>query len=50
MSNKALLVITHGNFGIELVKSVEMIMGEQEDVNALGRQSWRKRGGPEGIC
>lgn len=36
MSNKALLVITHGNFGIELVKSVEMIMGEQEDVNALG--------------
>jgi len=36
MSNKALLVITHGNFGIELVKSVEMIIGEQEDVNALG--------------
>jgi PTS system mannose-specific IIA component len=36
MSNKALLVITHGNFGIELVKSVEMIMGEQEDVSALG--------------
>ena len=36
MSNKTLLVITHGNFGIELVKSVEMIMGEQEDVNALG--------------
>ncbi|ETA80797.1 PTS sugar transporter subunit IIA [Youngiibacter fragilis] len=36
MSNRALLVITHGNFGIELVKSVEMIMGEQEDVSALG--------------
>ena len=35
MSNKALLVITHGNFGIELVKSVEMIMGEQEDVSCL---------------
>lgn len=35
MANRALLVITHGEFGIELVKSAEMIMGPQEDVNAL---------------
>lgn len=30
------MIITHGNFGIELLKSVEMIMGEQEDSFALG--------------
>lgn len=30
------LIITHGIFGIELKKSAEMIMGEQEDVQALG--------------
>ena len=30
------LIITHGRFGIELKKSVEMIMGEQERVEALG--------------
>lgn len=36
MKKKAALIITHGLFGIELLKSVEMIMGEQEDVNALG--------------
>ncbi len=36
MNKKAALIITHGLFGIELVKSVEMIMGEQEDVKALG--------------
>lgn len=36
MKKKAALIITHGHFGIELVKSVEMIMGEQENVNALG--------------
>ena len=36
MKKKAVLVITHGNFGIELLKSVEMIMGEQEDSAALG--------------
>lgn len=36
MKKKAVLVITHGNFGIELLKSVEMIMGEQEDAVALG--------------
>ena len=28
MKKKAVLVITHGKFGIELLKSVEMIMGE----------------------
>lgn len=36
MEKKAVLVVTHGNFGIELLKSVEMIMGEQEDAQALG--------------
>ena len=30
------LIITHGLFGIELKKSAEMIMGEQENVDALG--------------
>lgn len=38
MNRKAVLVITHGKFGIELLKSVEMIMGEQEDAKALGLQ------------
>lgn len=36
MNKKAALIITHGSFGKELLKSVEMIMGEQEDANALG--------------
>lgn len=36
MKKKAALIITHGIFGIQLLKSVEMIMGEQEDVKALG--------------
>lgn len=36
MSKKAALIITHGKFGIELLKSTEMIMGEQEDAKALG--------------
>lgn len=36
MKKKAVLIITHGKFGIELLKSVEMIMGEQEDASALG--------------
>lgn len=36
MANRAILIITHGEFGVELVKSIEMIMGEQENVNALG--------------
>lgn len=35
MANRALLIITHGEFGIEIVKSAEMIMGPQEDVSAL---------------
>lgn len=36
MKEKAALVITHGKFGIELVKSLEMIMGEQENILTLG--------------
>lgn len=36
MKKKAGLIITHGLFGKELLNSVEMIMGEQEDVKALG--------------
>jgi PTS system mannose-specific IIA component len=36
MKKKAALIITHGDFGKELLKSVEMIMGEQENLNALG--------------
>jgi PTS system mannose-specific IIA component len=36
MKTKAALIITHGNFGKELLKSVEMIMGEQENAAALG--------------
>jgi PTS system mannose-specific IIA component len=36
MKKKAVLIVTHGNFGKELLKSVEMIMGEQEDAAALG--------------
>jgi len=35
MAERAVLVITHGEFGIELVKSAEMIMGPQENVDAL---------------
>lgn len=35
MTERAILVITHGEFGIELVKSAEMIMGPLENVNAL---------------
>lgn len=35
MTQRAILVITHGEFGIELVKSAEMIMGPQENVDAL---------------
>jgi PTS system mannose-specific IIA component len=35
MAERAVLVITHGEFGIELVKSAEMIMGPQENVEAL---------------
>ena len=36
MKQKFLLIITHGLFGVELLKSVEMIMGEQDEVKALG--------------
>lgn len=36
MKTKSVLIITHGNFGKELLKSVEMIMGEQENAAALG--------------
>lgn len=35
MTERAILVITHGEFGIELVKSAEMIMGPLENVKAL---------------
>lgn len=35
MANRAIIVITHGEFGIELIKSAEMIMGPQEDVKDL---------------
>lgn len=33
--NKELLLISHGNFCIELKKSVEMIMGPQESIKAV---------------
>lgn len=36
MKEKAVLIITHGNFGKELLKSAELIMGDQKDVVALG--------------
>ncbi|HBN28456.1 MAG TPA: PTS mannose transporter subunit IIAB [Clostridiaceae bacterium] len=36
MNKKAALIITHGFSGKELLKSVEMIMGEQKNVKALG--------------
>ena len=35
MREKFILIITHGRFGIELLRSVEMIIGEQENVVAL---------------
>lgn len=35
MSSKNILVLTHGKFGEELVKSAEMIVGSLENVNAL---------------
>ena len=31
-----ILVVTHGNFGNELIKSAEMIAGKQENIEALG--------------
>ncbi|MCH5464786.1 PTS sugar transporter subunit IIA [Levilactobacillus tujiorum] len=33
---RAFLVITHGDMGIETVKSMELLMGPQENVKALG--------------
>ncbi|ADL08630.1 PTS sugar transporter subunit IIA [Thermosediminibacter oceani] len=36
MKEKAVLIITHGNFSRELLKSAELIMGEQKDVVTLG--------------
>jgi PTS system mannose-specific IIA component len=36
MADVAIVIVTHGNFGKELLKSVEMIMGEQKDVVAFG--------------
>lgn len=36
MKERRVLVITHGHFGEELVKSVEMIMGKQDYVTAMG--------------
>ncbi|MDF1509353.1 PTS sugar transporter subunit IIA [Robertmurraya sp. DFI.2.37] len=35
MAKRAILVITHGEFGKELIKSAEMIMGPQENLCAL---------------
>ena len=31
-----ILVVTHGNFGNELIKSAEMIAGKQENIESLG--------------
>lgn len=36
MKERRVLVITHGHFGEELVKSVEMIMGMQDYITAMG--------------
>ena len=32
----SILIITHGGFGQEIIKSMEMIMGKQDDVYFLG--------------
>ncbi|KRL94822.1 PTS sugar transporter subunit IIA [Levilactobacillus hammesii] len=36
MAKRAFLVITHGDMGVETVKSMELLMGPQENVKALG--------------
>jgi len=36
VAERNFLVITHGEFGIELIKSVEMIIGSQDHVKGLG--------------
>lgn len=35
MKTKVVLIVTHGDFGKKLLESVQMIMGEQEDVVTL---------------
>lgn len=35
MKTKVILIVTHGDFGKKLLESVQMIMGEQEDVVTL---------------
>lgn len=34
--SKYLILVSHGNFSQELKKSVEMIMGPQENIHAIG--------------
>lgn len=36
MQKRKVLVITHGHFGAELIRSVEMIMGKQSCFQSLG--------------
>jgi len=36
MKTKVILIVAHGNFGKELLQSVQLIIGEQEDVVTLG--------------
>ncbi|WP_295731915.1 PTS sugar transporter subunit IIA [uncultured Limosilactobacillus sp.] len=36
MKKRAFLLVTHGNMGIETVKSLELLMGEQPNVTGLG--------------
>ena len=36
MKKRAFLVVTHGDMGVETVKSLELLMGEQKNVSALG--------------
>ena len=36
MTKRAFLVVTHGDMGVETVKSLELLMGEQKNVSALG--------------
>lgn len=30
-----ILIVTHGNFGLELLKSAELIIGKQENVKTI---------------
>ena len=36
MTKRAFLVVTHGDMGIEAVKSLELLMGEQDNITGLG--------------